>query len=338
MKVLVTGGAGFIGSHLSRYLLAQGNSVRVVDNLSTGRVENVRNLLDQPGFQLEVDSVLNSRVMSRAMESCDTVVHLAAAVGVQLIVSDPVGTIETNVKGTEAVLELAEKAQKRVLLASTSEVYGKSSKIPFSEDDDLVFGPTTRARWSYACSKAIDEFLGQAYWQKKEVPVTIVRLFNTVGPGQLGRYGMVLPTFVRQALEGRPLTVFGAGTQSRCFCHVEDVVKALGQILREQKTVGEVYNLGSDEEVTILALAERVLEITGSSSGITVIPYEDAYAPGFEDMLRRVPDLQKIREAIGFSTSYDLNRIIRSIVRHTRSTAAAGEDHLESFEQDQKIE
>ncbi len=316
MRVLVTGGAGFIGSHVAEELLGKGHLVDVVDDLSTGRLQNVQPLLQHPSFRLEVDTVLNATVLSRMMKGCDAVVHLAAAVGVQLIVSDPVGTIETNVKGTEAVLELAERDRKRVLLASTSEVYGKSAKIPFSEDDDLVLGPTNRTRWSYACSKAIDEFLGLAYWTERRVPVTIVRLFNTVGPRQVGRYGMVLPNFVRQAMTNQPLTVFGDGSQSRCFCHVGDAVGALIDLLMKEQTAGEVYNVGSDEEVTIKELADRVIERTNSSSRISFIPYEEAYAPGFEDMRRRVPDLRKLREAIGFSPSYDLDRTIQSVVRH----------------------
>ncbi len=316
MRVLVTGGAGFIGSHVAEELLGKGHLVDVVDDLSTGRLENVQPLLQHPSFRLEVDTVLNATLLSRMMKDCDAVVHLAAAVGVQLIVSDPVGTIETNVKGTEAVLELAERDRKRVLLASTSEVYGKSAKIPFSEDDDLVLGPTNRTRWSYACSKAIDEFLGLAYWTERRVPVTIVRLFNTVGPRQVGRYGMVLPNFVRQAMANRPLTVFGDGSQSRCFCHVRDAVGALIDLLMKEQTAGEVYNVGSNEEVTIKELADRVIERTNSSSRISFIPYEEAYAPGFEDMRRRVPDLRKLREAIRFSPSYDLDRTIQSVVRH----------------------
>ncbi len=321
MKVLVTGGAGFIGSHVAEHLLKKGHVVDVLDDLSTGRLENVQPLLEHPSFHLEVDTMLNSPLLSRMMKGCDAVVHMAAAVGVQLIVSDPVGTIETNVKGTEAVLELAEKDRKRVLLASTSEVYGKSSKIPFSENDDLVLGPTNRARWSYACSKAIDEFLGLAYWTERDVPVTIVRLFNTVGPRQVGRYGMVLPTLVRQALTNQPLTVFGDGGQSRCFCHVEDVVRALTDLLTKEQTEGEVYNVGSDEEVTIKELASRVIEAAHSSSRISLIPYEEAYPPGFEDMRRRVPDLRKLQEAIGFSPAYDLDGIVRSVVAYHRDSS-----------------
>ena len=292
--------------------------MQAIDNLSTGSLDNLRHLLDHPSFQLDVETVLNRTLLSRKMNDCDAVVHLAAAVGVQLIVSDPVGTIETNVKGTEVVLELAERDRKRVLLASTSEVYGKSGKIPFCEEDDLVLGPTNRARWSYACSKAIDEFLGLAYWAEKKVPVTVVRLFNTVGPRQVGRYGMVLPNFVRQALAGQPLTVFGDGGQSRCFCHVEDTVRALADLLQTEETAGEVYNIGSDEEITIRDLASRVIEMTGSDSNISLIPYEEAYAPGFEDMRRRVPDLRKLRRAIGFSPSHDLESIIRSVTEHMR--------------------
>ena len=318
MRVLVTGGAGFIGSHLSDRLVAAGHVVRVIDDLSTGRLQNIAHLTDNPAFGYELASILDKERLSPLVQDSDIVVHLAAAVGVQLIIRDPVHTIETNVKGTEVVLELAEQHGARVLLASTSEVYGKSTKIPFSEEDDLVLGPTTRSRWSYACSKAIDEFLGLAYWTEKQVPVTIFRLFNTVGPRQVGQYGMVLPSFVNWALTGKPLRVFGDGKQSRCFCHVADVVEAISRLVVSGHTTGQVYNIGSNQEISIAALAKRVIELTGSHSRTQYIPYEQAYAPGFEDMRRRIPDIRKIQQAIDFTPRYDLDQTILSIIESQR--------------------
>src|SRR3954467_4258975 len=288
-RSLITGGAGFVGSHLAEELLQRGEEVFVIDDLSTGRIDNIESLKPNPKFHYAIDSVHNEPVLAELIDRCDVVYHLAAAVGVKLIVESPVNTIETNVHGTEVVLKLANKKKKKVLITSTSEVYGKSTSFPFREDQDLVLGPTTKGRWSYACSKAIDEFLAIAYWHEKRLPVIIVRLFNTVGPRQTGRYGMVIPSFVRQALEGRPITVYGDGTQTRCFAHVGDVVGALVKLMDHPGAVGQVFNIGSDEEVTIAGLARRVKALTGSCSDIVLVPYEQAYEPGFEDMPRRVP-------------------------------------------------
>lgn len=318
MKVLVTGGAGFIGSHLAEYLLNQGHSVFVIDDLSTGSIENILHLKSNPRFHYTIDTVLNVPVTAELVDQCNVIYHLAAAVGVKLIVESPVRTIETNVRGTEVILELANKKKKKVVIFSTSEVYGKGNNIPFSEDDDLVLGPTHKGRWSYACSKAIDEFLALAYWREKGLPVLVVRLFNTVGPRQTGQYGMVLPNFVRQALEGRPLTVYGDGTQSRCFTHVCDVVGALDKLVREKSAVGEVFNIGSDEEITILELAHRVKESVRSDSPIELIPYAEAYEVGFEDMPRRAPDLSKIQKTIGYQPSQTLANIIESVIEYQR--------------------
>lgn len=314
MRYLITGGAGFIGSHLAEKLLRGGHSVVVIDDLCTGSIQNVENLKPKRGFHYVVDSIFNRPLLAELIDDCDAVFHLAASVGVRLIVESPVRTIETNVKGTELVLELANKKKKKVLVASTSEVYGKSTKIPFSEDDDLVMGPTQKGRWSYACSKAIDEFLALAYWKEKGLPVVIVRLFNTVGPRQTGRYGMVLPSFVRAALAGQPLTVFGDGTQSRCFCHVSDTVGALAELIEHPKAVGEIFNVGSEQEITIGKLANVVRSMTGSSSPIHYIPYDQAYEEGFEDMHRRVPDISKIKKLLNFSTTHNTRQIVQSVV------------------------
>jgi UDP-glucose 4-epimerase len=316
MKFLVTGGAGFIGSHLTEFLLGQGHGVHVIDDLSTGKIENILHLKSHPNFEYTIDSIMDVRLMAELVDGCDTVFHLAAAVGVRLIVESPVRTIETNIRGTEIVLELAAKKRKKVFLFSTSEVYGKANKVPFSEDDDLVLGPTVKSRWSYACSKAIDEFLALAYWKEKGLPVVVVRLFNTVGPKQTGRYGMVLPTFVRQAIHQDPITVFGDGSQTRCFAHVSDVVRALDLLVPNQDSVGEVFNIGTDEEVTIYSLAVQVKDIVGSSSEIVLIPYSDAYEAGFEDMPRRVPDLTKIRRSIGYVPHFGLREIIESVLEY----------------------
>ena len=319
MRVLITGGAGFIGSHLSEHLLSLGHAVDVIDDLSTGRMENILDLKSHPRFQYTIDSIMNIPLAAELVDMCDVVCHAAAAVGVRLIVESPVRTIETNIKGTEIILQLAAKKKKKVIVFSTSEVYGKASKVPFAEDDDLVLGPTSRGRWSYACSKAIDEFLALAYWREKGLPVVVVRLFNTVGPRQTGRYGMVLPTFVQQALEARDLTVFGDGRQARCFSHVTDIVGALGQLIEYEDAVGEVFNIGNDEEVTISDLARKVIRISGSSSGVSLIPYDQAYAVGFEDMPRRVPDLTKIRTAIGYEPRMSLDETVRSVVDFYRT-------------------
>jgi UDP-glucose 4-epimerase len=316
MRVLVTGGAGFIGSHLADACLARGDEVLVIDDLSTGSIDNVQHLRGRPGFTYYIDDVANHRLTAELVDAADVVVHLAAAVGVRLIVDSPVRTIETNVRGTEIVLALAAKKQKRVLVASTSEVYGKRSRVPFAEDDDLVLGPPQRGRWSYACSKALDEFLALAYWKEKGVPTTVVRLFNTVGPRQTGRYGMVVPSMVRAALHDQPIHVYGDGWQSRCFTHVRDVVGALLGLAVNPGAVGEVFNVGSTEEVTILGLAERIRELTRASSPIVFVPYDEAYEEGFEDMHRRVPDLTKIERLIGYRPTFTLDETLLSIIEH----------------------
>ena len=314
MRYLITGGAGFIGSHLADALLRKGHEVVVIDNLCTGSIHNVENLKRRRGFNYIIDSIFNRPLLAELIDDCDAVFHLAASVGVKLIVESPVNTIETNVKGTEGVLEFASKKKKKVLIASTSEVYGKSTKIPFSEGDDLVMGPTFKGRWSYACSKAIDEFLALAYWKEKHLPVVIVRLFNTVGPRQTGRYGMVLPNFVRAGLAGQPLTVFGDGKQSRCFCHVSDTVGALSRLIEHPDAIGQIYNIGGNEEISIERLARLVKLMTGSASPIQFIPYEEAYEEGFEDMQRRVPNISKIQALLNFRTTYDTRQIVQSVI------------------------
>jgi UDP-glucose 4-epimerase len=318
MRVLITGGAGFIGSHLAEALLAADHEVSVLDNLSTGSMDNIVQLKGHPRFHYTIDSVTNEPLLAEHIDQCDTVVHLAAAVGVKLIVESPVHTIETNVHGTEVVLKHANKKKKLVVIASTSEVYGKSSAVPFREDADLVLGPTAKHRWAYACSKAIDEFLALAYWKEKKLPVVIVRLFNTVGPRQTGRYGMVIPRFVQQALAGEPMTVFGDGSQSRSFTHVGDVVGALVSLMQEPRAVGDVFNIGNRTEITILELAERIKAITGSTSSIVRVPYDEAYEQGFEDMPRRVPDLTKLNQLIGYEPRVQLDEILRSVIEHLR--------------------
>jgi UDP-glucose 4-epimerase len=314
MRALITGGAGFIGSHLADALLADGHTVFVLDDLSTGSFENIAHLKGRPGFQYTIDTVTNEPVLAELIDQCDTIYHLAAAVGVRLIVEAPVRTIETNVHGTEVVLKQAAKKGKLVLIASTSEVYGKSTDVPFREDGDLALGATIRHRWAYACSKALDEFLALAYWKERKLPVVIVRLFNTVGPRQTGRYGMVVPTFVQQALAGEPITVFGDGTQARCFTYVSDVVSALVSLPREPRAVGGVFNIGNTEEVTIFQLAERVKALTGSSSPIVTVPYDQAYEAGFEDMPRRVPDIGKIAALIGYQPQVGLDETLRLVI------------------------
>jgi nucleoside-diphosphate-sugar epimerase len=314
LRVLITGGAGFIGSHLSDAYLQRGDEVFVIDDLSTGSIENIRHLKDHPRFHYTIESVHNQPITAELVDQCDVVVHLAAAVGVKLIVESPVRTIETNVRGTEVVLSLANKKKKKVLIASTSEVYGLSGEVPFREDGNLVMGATTKGRWSYACSKAIDEFLALAYWHEKKLPTVVVRLFNTVGPRQTGRYGMVIPTFVKQALSGRPITVYGDGTQSRCFGYVGDVVGALTKLMDHPEAVGKVFNVGSNEEITILGLAERVKTLTQSKSDIVFLPYDEAYEEGFEDMPRRVPDISKIGQLIGFRPEMKLDGILSSVI------------------------
>jgi UDP-glucose 4-epimerase len=314
MRALITGGAGFIGSHLCDALLARGHAALVLDDLSTGSIENIAHLKGKPGFEYFVDSVNNEPLLAELIDRSDVVFHLAAAVGVKLIVEQPVSTIETNVHGTEVVLKHANKKKKLVVIASTSEVYGKSNDVPFNEDSDLVLGPTPKHRWAYACSKAIDEFLALAYWKERKLPVIIVRFFNTVGPRQTGRYGMVIPNFVRQALAGEPLTVFGDGTQSRSFTHVSDVVNALLKLVAEPAAIGQVINIGTEEEVTIADLARRVRDLSGSNSPIKLIPYEEAFDAGFEDMPRRVPDLSKVRAMIGYHPSNSLDDILVQVI------------------------
>ena len=314
MRVLITGGAGFVGSHLCEAFLNRGDEVFVVDNLSTGSFDNIVHLKGTPGFGYTIGSVEDEPLLAEHIDRADVVVHLAAAVGVKLIVEQPVHTIETNVHGTEVILRIASKKKKLVVIASTSEVYGKSTTVPFSEDADLVLGPSSKHRWAYACSKLIDEFLALAYWKERKLPVIVVRLFNTVGPRQTGQYGMVIPNFVRQALAGEPITVFGDGTQSRSFTYVADVVDALVKLAQEPRAVGHVFNIGNTEEITITALAERVRALTGSRSPISYIPYDEAYEAGFEDMPRRVPDIAKLRKLIGFQPSVPLDGMIERVV------------------------
>ena len=323
MRYLITGGAGFIGSHLSEALLNRGDEVFVLDDLSTGSVENIRHLKANPRFHYIFDSIMNKHLLAELVDDSDVIFHLAAAVGVRLIVESPVRTIETNVHGTQNVLDAASKKKKLVFTASTSEVYGKSDKVPFHEDADLVLGPTSKGRWSYAASKALDEFLALSFWKEKKLPVVVARFFNTVGPRQTGRYGMVLPNFVRQALAGEPITVYGTGKQSRCFCDVRDCVEAVLRLIGTGKAVGEVVNIGSTEEISIEALAQLVKQRTKSDSPIISIPYDQAYEPGFEDMPRRVPALGKLEGLTGFRPSIPLNEIVDSVITYFRDKAEA---------------
>src|ERR1019366_7138835 len=318
VRALITGGAGFIGSHLSEALLEQGHQVLIIDNLSTGSFDNIAHLKGRAGFEYFIDSVENEQLLAELIDRADVVFHFAAAVGVKLIVEQPVYTIETNVHGTEVVLKHANKKKKLVVIASTSEVYGKSEDVPFREDSDLVLGPTTKHRWAYACSKAIDEFLALAYWKERKLPVIIVRFFNTVGPRQTGQYGMVFPTCVRRARAGDPITVFGDGTQRRAFTHVTDVVGALLKLVNEPSAIGQVINIGNTEEITIAALAERVRDLSRSKSAIKLVPYDEAYESGFEDMPRRVPDLTKISKMIGYKTQYTLDDILTQVIDYFR--------------------
>jgi len=314
LRILITGGAGFIGSHLSDAYIQRGDEVYVLDDLSTGTIENIQHLKGHPRFHYTIDSVHNQPVTAELIDQCDVIFHMAAAVGVKLIVESPVRTIETNVHGTEVVLSLANKKKKKVLIASTSEVYGLSTDVPFREDGNLVMGATTKGRWSYACSKAIDEFLALAYWREKKLPTIVVRLFNTVGPRQTGQYGMVIPTFVKQALAGRPITVYGDGNQSRCFGYVGDVVGALVKLMDHPDAVGQVFNIGSNSEISIVELAQRVKQITHSDSDVVFVPYDEAYEEGFEDMPRRVPDITKVSELVGFKPAMSLDGILESVV------------------------
>lgn len=324
MRVLITGGAGFIGSHLAERMVADGAHVEVLDDLSTGSLANLASLAGHSRFAHRVGSVCDAPLVAELVDRCDLVVHLAAAVGVRLVVERPVHTIETNIRGTEVVLDAAAQRAKLVVFASTSEVYGKSTKVPFAEDDDLVFGPTVNSRWSYACSKALDEWLALAYARERKAPVLVARFFNTVGPRQTGRYGMVLPTFASQALRGEPLTVHGTGKQSRCFAHVRDVVEVLVRLIATPRAVGEVFNVGSDQEVTIGELAERVRSAAGSRSPIVRLSYDEAYAAGFEDMQRRVPDVSKLERTIGFRPRTSLEEIVADVVADQRFRLARG--------------
>lgn len=318
MRVLITGGMGFIGSHLAEAFVAEDHEVYAIDDLSTGSIDNIDRLKGHPKFHYTVDSITNEPVLAELIDRCDIVYHLAAAVGVRLIVEEPVRTIETNVHGTEVVLKHANKKKKMVVIASTSEVYGKNTAVPFREDADLVLGATVKHRWAYACSKAIDEFLALAYWKERGLPVVIVRFFNTVGPRQASRYGMVLPTFVRQALAGAPITVFGSGDQSRSFTYVSDVVGVLTKLPHEPNAIGEVFNIGNSNEITIQALAEKVKQMTGSRSPIVNIPYEEAFDSGFEDMPRRVPDLTKIHALLGYEPKVQLEEMITRVIDYSR--------------------
>ncbi len=319
MRALITGGAGFIGSHLAEALLDEGHEVDIIDNLSTGSIRNVGHLKSHPKFTYVIDTLTNEPLLAELVDRNDVIFHFAAAVGVKLIVEEPVHTIETNVHGTEVVLKHANKKKKKVIIASTSEVYGKNLDVPFREDADLVMGPTMKHRWAYACSKAIDEFLALAYYKERKLPVIIVRFFNTVGPRQTGQYGMVLPSFVRQALANEPITVFGDGTQSRSFTYIGDVVGCLMKLVKEPRAVGQVFNIGNKEEVTILKLAEMVRELTASSSKIVFIPYDKAYEAGFEDMPRRVPDLTKVHQLTGYEPKVQLNEIIMRVIEYFRT-------------------
>jgi UDP-glucose 4-epimerase len=325
MRYLITGGAGFIGSHLSDELIASGDDVHVIDDLSTGSIDNIRHLKEHPRFRYTIDSVADPAVVAELVDWADVVYHLAAAVGVELIVESPVRTIETNVHCTEVVLTQASKKKKPVLIASTSEVYGKGADVPFREDGDLVLGSTDKGRWSYACSKAMDEFLALAYWKERRLPTVVARLFNTVGPRQSGRYGMVIPTFVGQALAGRPITVYGDGMQRRCFCHVADVVRALAALTRRDDLYGGVFNIGSTDEIAILELARLVRDVCESDSEIVLVTYDEAYEAGFEDMPQRVPDTTKIQTAIGWQPTRSLMEILADVLDHHRSEPAVPE-------------
>ena len=318
MKVLITGGAGFIGSHLSELMLRRGHEVVALDNLSTGRMENLSGLKGNPNFQLVIGSILDERLVDKYVERCDLVLHLAAAVGVQLIVNHPLESLTTNIRGSEIVMEMSYRYNKKVLITSTSEIYGKNANGPLKEDEDRILGSPLKSRWSYSTSKAVDEILAYTYWKEKGLPTVIVRLFNTVGPRQVGHYGMVIPRFVQQALQGEPLTIYGNGKQSRCFLHVRDAVRGIADLAQRSETVGQAFNLGSQEEIRIQDLAERVLALTGSRSKLEFIPYDEAYEEGFEDMARRVPDISKAKRFIGFSPTMNLDDILKSVIEHCR--------------------
>ena len=327
MRYLITGGAGFIGSHLTERLLDRGDRVVLLDNLSTGSMENIRHLKASERMEYHLDNIENRQLVAELVDDADVVVHLAAAVGVKLIVESPVKTIETNVNGTQMILEAACKKKKLVLTASTSEVYGKNVNVPFTEDADLVLGPTTKGRWSYAASKALDEFLALSYWKEKKLPVIVVRLFNTVGPRQTGRYGMVLPNFVKSALDNAAISIYGTGKQSRCFCDVRDTVEGLIRLMDTERSIGEVVNVGNTEEISIEGLAQKVKERTGSSSPIEYVPYDQAYEPGFEDMMRRVPSVDKLLHLTGFRPHTPLNEIIDRVTAFFRQRSEAPDIH-----------
>ena len=323
MTYLITGGAGFIGSHLAEALLGAGHRVTVIDDLSTGSMENIAHLESRPGFECVIDTITNEPVLADLIGRCDGVFHLAAAVGVELIITSPVKTIETNIYGTELVLKHADKKQKNVLITSSSEVYGKKKEVPYKETDDLVFGPTTKSRWSYACSKAIDEFLALSYNRERNLPVVIVRLFNTVGTRQVGHYGMVIPRFVNQALDGGPITVYGDGEQTRCFAYVGDVITALTTLMEDDRAVGEVFNVGSDDEISIGQLAKKVRDMINPNINIVRVPYDKAYEEGFEDLRRRVPDISKIRNLTGFKATVNIDGILEKVIEHEKKKRAA---------------
>lgn len=324
MKVLVTGGAGFIGSHLSEALLKRGHYVTIIDDLSTGKLENVEHVRAFPNFHFAIETIMNEGVMDRLVSECDAIFHLASAVGVKLIVTSPVEVIQRCVLGTEVVLKIANRYKKKVLITSTSEIYGKSDKVPFNEEDDRLLGPTTKSRWSYSCSKAIDEFLALAYHKEKQLPVVIARLFNTIGPRQTGQYGMVVPSFVQQAMRGEDITVYGSGTQARCFGYVSDIVGCIIELMNRPEAVGGIYNVGNDKEITIMKLAERVKKITGSSSNIVTIPYDQAYEIGFEDMQRRIPDLTKVRKLVDYEPRVELDEMIGKIWEYFKAREREG--------------
>ena len=323
MHALITGGAGFIGSHLTERLLERGDEVTILDDLSTGRYENVAHLDGRPAFHMVVGTILNEALVDKLVERCDVVFHLAAAVGVELIIKKPLESMVTNIRGSEIVLEMAHRYRKKVLVASTSEIYGKNTNGPFHEEQDRILGSPLKTRWSYSTSKAVDEILAYVYWKEKGVPTVIVRLFNTVGPRQSGAYGMVVPRFVANALAGRPLEVHGSGKQTRCFIHVADVVRAMDELVRQPAAMGQVFNLGSQEEVTISELADRVIRLTKSRSAVQYVPYEQAYEEGFEDMPRRIPDITKIHRAIGFAPTRTLDEIIMNVVDDLAGRAGA---------------
>ena len=329
-RALITGGAGFIGSHLAEALLARGQQVTIIDDLSTGRFENIAHLTENPNFRFAIDTITNEAVLDRLASECDVIYHLAAAVGVRLIVEQPVHTIETNIMGTEAVLRTARRYRAKTLIASTSEVYGKSDRVPFSEEDDVVLGPTFRSRWSYAATKMVDEFLGLAYHQEQGLPVVFFRLFNTVGPRQIGNYGMVIPRFVQQALAGEPITVYSDGKMTRCFMHVYDAVKGIISLADAPDAVGQVFNVGARDEISILDLARTVLAVVDGDDALPprddprlkFIPYEQAYTKGFEDMRRRVPDITKISQLTGWQPEHDLRKILQDVIVDLRSKSS----------------